>query len=53
MKDLFIEAFMWWVDWIVDGQVYDMILRIIATVLFIGVLGFAFWVSIWGEVFHF
>lgn len=41
MKDFFLEFFMWWVDWITDGQVYDMIWRIIASILFIGAIGFS------------
>ena len=53
MKDFFTELFMWWVDWLVDGEAYVMIWRFVATFLFIGFLGFAIWSAIWGKNFSF
>lgn len=49
MKDFVIEIFMWWADWLVDGEAYDMAWRLFLTALFIGFVGLAIWMTFWGK----
>jgi hypothetical protein len=39
MKEFFTEIFMWWIDWLADGEAYELVFRFIATILFFAMIG--------------